>query len=77
EYRAKNSTLSKSDFYGHTYHMKIKVRIKSNTDVEKNLDNDGYYHVRNIANIEKDNRTMSTNEVITKYKPFKKMLHKS
>ena len=33
--------------------------------------------MRNIANIEKDNRTMSTNEVITKYKPFKKMLHKS
>lgn len=40
--------------------------------MSKNLDNDGYYHVRNIANIEKDNRTMSTNEVITKYKPFKR-----
>lgn len=56
--------------------MKIKVRIKFNIDVEKNLDNDGYYYVRNIVNIEKDNRIMLINEVIIKYKFFKKMLYK-
>lgn len=76
EFKAKIDELKKSDFYGHTYKVMIPATLKSDVDLSKLTDKDGFITFDNTANVEKDGKELPTNKVKTKIKRVKTDLHK-
>ncbi|MCG1169230.1 isopeptide-forming domain-containing fimbrial protein [Staphylococcus epidermidis] len=76
-YQAKSNTLKSSDFYGHTYHLKFKASLKDSINYDNNLSEDGYFYISNIGFVQKEEKELKTNEVITKFKPINSSIHKT
>ena len=62
EFKAKIDELKKSDFYGHTYKVMIPATLKSDVDLSKLTDKDGFITFDNTANVEKDGKELQTNK---------------